>query len=78
MGAGQISAQKAPLFDSRPLQNRIILYGVGYIRLGLAVGATVGNRFRTIECRNVQCAVAFHAKLTADRNFAAQWVRDTK
>ena len=33
---------------------------------------------RSIECRNVQCAVVLEEKLIADPSFADGWVRDTE
>ena len=51
------------------------------VRTGsVVVAVAVENRrvTRSIECRNVQCAVTLEAKLTADSSFADRWVRDTE
>ena len=48
------------------------------IRRSMAVLAfdDKGNVLRSVECRNVQCAVTLELKLTSDPAFAKQWATD--
>jgi|GEM_PF-6957150 len=41
-----------------------------------ATDDTTGRMMRSEECRNVQCAVTLHWKLSSDQKFADLWVRD--
>ena len=43
-------------------------------RTGRTVTASgEGGIWRAVECRNVQCAVMLHWKLTSDPAFASRW-----
>ena len=41
-----------------------------------AIDDVTGRMMRSEECRNVQCAVTLHWKLSSDQKFADLWVRD--
>jgi len=43
-----------------------------------AIDDVTGRMMRSEECRNVQCAVTLHWKLSSDPAFAAEWVRDNE
>lgn len=45
-------------------------------RTVIATDSTTGRVARSYECRNVQCAVTLHWKLSSDPKFVDQWVRD--
>ena len=45
-------------------------------RTVIATDDTTGRMMRSEECRNVQCAVTLHWKLSSDQKFADLWVRD--
>ena len=45
-------------------------------RTVIAAHEVTGLPIRAYECRNVQCAVTLHWKLTSDQGFARRWAFD--